>query len=56
MKNISIGGTCLDYVAEYGPKYLIGTETGSIILIAKKPKKNAEINFVNCYGIENKIR
>lgn len=52
LKNLIIGGTSLEYVAEYGPKYLIGTETGSIILTTKKPKKNAEINFNNCYGLE----
>lgn len=38
-KNLIIGGTCLEYVAEYGPKYLIGTELGSIVLVTKKPKK-----------------
>ncbi len=52
-KNIVIGGTCLEYVAEYGPKYLIGTELGSIVLVTKKPKKAVEINYNNCYGIEN---
>ncbi len=56
IKNNIIGGTNLEYVAEYGPKYLVGTETGSLILITKKPKKNAEINFNNCYGLENNRR
>lgn len=40
-----IGGTSFEYVPDYGPKYLIGTELGSIIMITKKPKKPIEINF-----------
>lgn len=54
LKNLLIGGTCIEYVAEYGPKYLIGTETGTIVLATKKPKKSVEINFNSCYGLENK--
>ena len=47
-----VGATAMEYVADYGPKYLIGTETGSIMLATKKPKKNVEINFNNSYGLE----
>lgn len=46
-----VGGTCLEYVADYGPKFLFGTELGSIMLATKKPKKNVEINYNNSYGI-----
>lgn len=48
-----VGATSMEYVADYGPKYLIGTETGAIMLATKKPKKNVEINFNNSYGLEN---
>jgi len=48
-----IGATSLEYVADYGPKYLIGTELGSIIMATKKPRKNVEINFNNSYGLNN---
>lgn len=47
-----VGATSMEYVADYGPKYLVGTETGSIMLATKKPKKNVEINFNNSYGLE----
>lgn len=47
-----LGVTSLEYVADYGPKYLIGTESGAIVLATKKPKKTAEINFNSCYGVE----
>ena len=46
-----IGGTSLEYVADYGPKYLIGTELGSIMLATKKPKKKVEINYYNSFGL-----
>lgn len=48
-----VGATSLEYVADYGPKYLVGTETGAIMLATKKPKKNVEINFNNSYGLES---
>ena len=48
-----IGATSLEYVADYGPKYLIGTELGSIIMATKKQRKNLEINFNNSYGLNN---
>ena len=38
-------------MADYGPKYLIGTELGSIVMATKKPRKNVEINFNNSYGL-----
>ena len=41
----------MEYVADYGPKFLMGTELGSIMLATKKPKKNVEINYNNSYGI-----
>lgn len=47
-----IGSTCIEYVPDFGPKYLMGTEKGSIMLATKKPKKNCEINFNTSYGIE----
>lgn len=47
-----IGSNCFEYVADYGPKYLIGTEMGSIMLATKKPKKSVEINYNNSYGLE----
>ena len=34
------------------PKYLIGTEKGTIMLATKKPKKNVELNQNNTYGGE----
>lgn len=43
--NRGVGGTCFEFVPDYGPKYLIGNELGSIILINKKPKKPIEINY-----------
>lgn len=49
---IVLGATALEYVADYGPKYLLGTESGAIVLATKKPKKAAEINFNSCYGVE----
>jgi len=48
----TIGSTCIEYVPDFGPKYLMGTEKGSIMLATKKPKKNCEINFNTSYGIE----
>ncbi len=39
-----IGVTSFEYVPDYGPKYLMGTEKGSILLATKKPKKKVEIN------------
>ena len=47
-----IGGTCLEFVPDHGPKYLIGTEKGSIMLATKKPKKNGELNFNLSYGLQ----
>jgi len=47
-----VGSTSLEYVPDFGPKYLIGTEKGSIMLATKKPKKNCEINFNTSYGLE----
>ena len=38
------------------PKYLIGTEKGSVMLATKKPKKNVEINYNNSYGLEGSGR
>lgn len=32
------------------PKYLIGTEKGSMMLATKKPKKTVELNQYNVYG------
>lgn len=48
-----VGATSIEYVADYGPKYLVGTETGTIMLATKKPKKSVEINFNNSYGLES---
>lgn len=36
---------------DHGPKYLIGTEKGSIMLATKKPNKNPEINYNVSYGL-----
>ena len=47
-----IGSTCMEYVPDFGPKYLIGTEKGSVMLATKKPKKNCEINYNTSYGLE----
>lgn len=47
-----LGATALEYVADYGPKYLLGTESGAIVLATKKPKKSVEINFNSCYGLD----
>ena len=47
-----LGATKLEFCPDYGPKYLIGTERGSIMLATKKPKKNVEINFNTSYGLE----
>jgi dynein intermediate chain 2 len=52
-KSHAIGVTSMEYVADYGPKYLFGTETGAIMLGTKKPKKNIELNFNNSYGFDN---
>jgi dynein intermediate chain 2 len=49
----NVGATSMEYVADYGPKYLVGTETGTIMLATKKPKRNVEINFNNSYGLES---
>ncbi len=38
------------------PKYLIGTERGSIMLATKKPKRNVEINYFNSYGLDHSGR
>lgn len=46
-----IGGTSLEFVPDHGPKYLIGTEKGSIMLANKKPKKAAELNYNVSYGL-----
>lgn len=46
-----IGGTSLEFVPDHGPKYLIGTEKGSIMLANKKPKKSAELNYNVSYGL-----
>jgi len=32
----------------------MGTETGSIMLATKKPKKNVEINYNNSYGLDTR--
>ncbi|EGR31420.1 intermediate chain 2, putative [Ichthyophthirius multifiliis] len=46
-----IGGTALEYNVEAGPsKFLIGTESGSILTANKKPKKAVEIS--HRYGLE----
>lgn len=47
-----IGGTSLEFVPDHGPKYLIGTEKGSIMLANKKPKKSAELNYNVSYGLQ----
>jgi dynein intermediate chain 2 len=47
-----IGCTTMEYVPDFGPKYLMGTERGSIMLGTKKPKKNCEINYNTSYGLE----
>jgi dynein intermediate chain 2 len=47
-----IGGTSLEFVPDHGPKYLIGTEKGSIMLATKKPKKKSEIGFNVSYGLQ----
>ena len=42
----------LEYNVEAGPtKFLIGTESGSILVANKKPKKNVEIT--GRYGLES---
>lgn len=46
-----IGGTSMEFVPDHGPKYLIGTEKGSIMLANKKPKKAAELNYNVSYGL-----
>lgn len=48
----TIGGTSLEFVPDHGPKYLIGTEKGSIMLANKKPKKAAELNYNVSYGLQ----
>lgn len=34
----------------------MGTETGSIMLATKKPKKKVEINYNNSYGLDISAR
>lgn len=48
----TIGATSLEYVSDHGPKYLIGTERGSIMMATKKPKNNAFMNFNSSFGLE----
>lgn len=47
-----IGATSLEYVSDHGPKYLIGTERGSIMMSTKKPKNEAFINFNSSFGLK----
>ena len=47
----SIGGTCIEYNVDAGPtKFLIGTESGSILSTTKKPKRAVEISAR--YGLD----
>ena len=47
-----MGSTSLEFVPDYGPKYLVGTEKGSLILATKKPKKKVEINYSSSFGLK----
>lgn len=47
-----VGSTALEFIPDYGPKYLVGTELGSIMLVTKKPKKPVEINYNTSYGLD----
>lgn len=47
-----IGATSLEYVSDHGPKYLIGTERGSIMLASKKPRNNASLSHASSFGVE----
>lgn len=47
-----IGATSLEYVSEIGPKYLVGTETGAIVTITKKPKNPPSINHNSAFGVQ----
>jgi dynein intermediate chain 2, axonemal len=47
-----IGATSLEYVSDHGPKYLIGTERGSIMMSTKKPKNEAVLNFNSSFGLK----
>lgn len=49
---VGIGCTKIEYNPEYGPKYLLGTEKGSILLANKKPKKSVDINLQQSYGLD----
>ena len=48
----SIGATSLEYVSDHGPKYLIGTEKGSVIMATKKPKNQAVLNINSSFGLQ----
>lgn len=47
-----IGATSLEYVSDHGPKYLIGTEKGSVIMATKKPKNQAVLNINSSFGLQ----
>lgn len=46
-----VGGTCLEFVPDHGPKYLIGSEKGSIMLATRKPKAGVSMNYNTSYGL-----
>lgn len=47
-----IGATTLEYVSDCGPKYLIGTEKGSIMSGYKRQNLNATIYFNTSWGVK----
>lgn len=47
-----VGATSLEYVSDHGPKYLIGTERGSIMMASKKPKDDPSMNYNSSFGLE----
>ena len=47
-----IGATSLEYVSDHGPKFLIGTERGSIMMATKKSKNEAFMNYTSSFGLK----
>lgn len=47
-----VGGTSMEFIPDHGPKYLLGTEKGSIMNVTKKNKKSAEVGFNTSYGLQ----
>lgn len=46
----TVGAISLEYVSDAGRKYLVGTETGSIVTVTKKPNNPPFINYKANFG------